>query len=606
MAEPTPKSSSPSSTPQDEDLPRSVGAIGDHVQRLVNDFLARTASDPSKAMNLGMGDAGNVAGAFLELASRVWANPQKVMNAQISLWEGYMELWRNATLRALGGPIQPVAEPEPEDKRFKADEWQENAVFDFIKQSYLLSSRWLESTVKKIDGLDPQTQRKVNFYTRQFTDALSPTNFALTNPEVIRATIETKGENLVKGLEHLLADLEKGGGRLRISMTDEGAFRVGENVAVTPGKIVAQTELMQLIQYQPTTKDVKEIPVVIIPPWINKYYILDLRPKNSFVKWITDQGYTVFIVSWVNPDSRLAEKRFEDYMVEGALAAKDAAMKVCRVSKVNMVGYCLGGTLLSATLAYLRAKGDTTVVTATYLAALTDFREVGDLRVFVDEEQVTDLEKRMAEAGGFLDAADMATTFNMLRANDLIWSFVVSNYLLGKEPFPFDLLYWNSDSTRMPAAMHSYYLRNMYLENNLAKPGGITLRGVPIDLRKVDIPTYMISCKEDHIAPWTSTYEGTKLFSGPVHFTLSGSGHIAGIVNPPAANKYGYWTNDKNPASTEKWLKTAKQHDGSWWTDWAAWLAPQSGPSVPARVPGEGPVKAIEDTPGSYVKMRAV
>ena len=587
-----------------EDWSKIAAGIGERSQRLLSDFLSRTAQDPTRALSVGMGDAMNIGQAFMELTTRMWSNPQKLVQAQMSLWTDYMELWRSTTLRMMGQQATPIAQPTKDDTRFKDDAWQQNEIFDFIKQSYLLSSRWLQSTVKDVDGMDPQTQRKVDFYTRQFADALAPTNFALTNPAVLRATIESKGENLVKGLEHLLDDLEKGGGRLRISMTDEKAFKVGENVAVTPGKVVAQTDMMQLIQYAPTTEQVKETPILIIPPWINKYYILDLRPKNSLVKWLTDQGYTTFIASWVNPGEAHADKRFEDYMHEGAIAAKDAVIKATGVKKINIVGYCLGGTLLAATLAYLKAKGDNSINTATYLTALTDFREVGDIRVFVDEEQVSSLEKRMTDAGGYLEGADMATTFNMLRSNDLIWSFVVNNYLLGKEPFPFDLLYWNSDSTRMPKAMHTFYLRNMYLENNLAKPGGITLDGVPIDLGTIKVPSYMISCKEDHIAPWISTFEGTKLFGGETRFVLSGSGHIGGVVNPPAANKYGYWTNDKKGLSADAWIAGATEHPGSWWVDWEKWLAPKSGELVPARKPGDGKLKVIEDAPGSYVTKR--
>jgi polyhydroxyalkanoate synthase len=403
----------------------------------------------------------------------------------------------------------------------------------------------------------------------------------------------------VKGLEHLLDDLTKG----RISMTDEAAFKVGSNVATTPGKVVAQNRMMQLIQYEATTKEVKETPILILPPWINKYYILDLRPKNSLVKWLTDQGYTTYVVSWVNPDETMGETTFADYMLDGAIAAKDMVLKTAGVKKTHMVGYCLGGTLLAATLAYLKTKKDDSVATATYFVALTDFKEAGDLGVFIDEDQIADIEKRMA-AKGYLDAAEMATTFNLLRSNDLIWSFVVNNYLLGKEPFPFDLLYWNTDSTRMPRAMHSFYLRQMYLENNLVKPGGITLAGVPIDLRTIDVPTYMVSCKEDHIAPWASTFAGTKLFKGPVRFVLSGSGHIAGIVNPPAANKYGYWTNDAKGLNPDAWLKGATAHQGSWWVDWEKWLAPQSGAATPARVADQA--KVIENAPGRYVLVRAV
>ena len=597
-----------------EDWAAIMAGIADQGSRLVRDFVTRTGSNPAQAVSMGMADGVNIGGAFLELLARMAANPNKLLDAQMGLWRDYMELWRSTTLRMMGQQAPAVIEPAKEDRRFKDEAWRDNQVFDFIKQSYLLTSRWMQATVAEVQGLDPQTKRKVDFFTKQFTDALAPTNFAATNPEVIRATVESKGENLIKGLQNLLEDLEKGKGKLRVSMTDESAFTVGKNVAVTPGKVVARTRLMELIQYTPTTEKQKEIPVVIVPPWINKFYILDLREKNSLVKWLTDQGYTTFIMSWANPDETMSEVNFEDYMKEGAIAAKDAAMAATGADRVHMAGYCLGGTLLSATAAYLKAKKDTSLASITLMAAMTDFKDVGDLRVFIDEDQVKRLEERMAETG-YLDAADMATTFNLLRSNDLIWSFVVSNYLLGKEPFPFDLLYWNSDSTRMPKAMHSFYLRNMYLDNLLAKPGGVTLGGVPIDLGAVDVPVYLISCKEDHIAPWTSTYEATGLFKSPLRFVLSASGHIAGIVNPPAANKYCYWTaaDEGPPAQKAKkaktasaWFGAASEHPGSWWTDWDAWLAPMSGKMVPARQPGDGKLKAITDAPGEYVKARAV
>jgi polyhydroxyalkanoate synthase len=581
-----------------------MGDIAQRSQRLVTDFVARNGSTQPTSNSLGMADTVNIGTAFLELFARMMEDPQRLMDANLSLWRGYLDLWRASTLRMMGQDVPATVAPDPADRRFADDAWRDVQVFDFIKQSYLLTSRWMQATVADVQGLDPRNKRKVDFFTKQLIDAAAPTNFAATNPEVLRAIVESKGENLVKGLQNLLDDLEKGKGRLRVSMTDENAFTLGQNVAITPGKVVFRNRMIELIQYSPTTAEVKETPILIVPPWINKYYILDLRPKNSMVKWLTDQGYTTFVVSWVNPDESMAATSFEDYMLEGAFAAKNAVLEATGAKKTHIAGYCLGGTLLASMLAYLKEKGDDTVATATYFVALTDFSEPGDLGIFIDEQQVTALEKRMDEVG-YLDAADMATTFNMLRANDLIWTFVVNNYLLGKEPFPFDLLYWNSDSTRMPKAMHSFYLRNMYLENNLAKPNGLTLCGVPIDLRKVKIPTYMISCKEDHIAPWKSTYAGTQLFGGKVRFVLAGSGHIAGVVNEPSRGKYNYWTNDKNPKTPDAWLEGAETHPGSWWPDWEAWLAPQSGKMVTARVPGSGKLKALEDAPGSYVKQRA-
>src|SRR5437868_1571348 len=426
----------------------------------------------------------------------------------------------------------------------------------------------------------------------------------MTNPQVLRETVNSGGQNLVRGLNNLLADIEKGGGELRISMTDETAFTLGKNVATTPGKVVFQNDLMQLIQYELRTKDVYKRPLIIIPPWINKYYILDLRESNSFIRFALDQGHTVFVVSWVNPDARLAQKGFDDYMLEGALGALDAVEKATGERKVNFIGYCLGGTLLGATLAYLAQKHEDRVGAATFFVSLLDFSQPGELGVFIDEQQVASLEKKMNQRG-YLEGSEMAGTFNLLRSNDLVWSFVVNNYLLGKDPFPFDLLYWNADSTRMPARMHSFYLRNMYIKNLLGVPGGIELAGVPIDLSKVQLPSYFISTVEDHIAPWKSTYKGARYLGAAersqVRFVLGGSGHIAGIVNPPSAKKYHYWTNDARAKTADEWFAGAKQAPGSWWDDWQRWIdALNSGEKVPARIPAN----AIEDAPGSYAKAR--
>ena len=581
---------------------RTWARVAEQSQHMVTEFLTRRAASGENSM--GMGDPLNVGSAFLEMAARMMADPARLMQAQMSLWSDYMSLWQNATRRFLGGePTAPMIAPEAEDRRFKDSAWNENVVFDFIKQSYLLTARWMQSNVRHVEGLDDKTAKKLDFYTRQFVDAMAPPNFLATTPEVLRTTLESGGENLLKGLNHMLDDLERGHGQLSIKMTDLEAFKIGQNIAVTPGKVVFQNDLMQLIQYEPTTKEVYKRPLLIIPPWINKYYILDLREKNSFVKWAVDQGITVFMVSWVNPGEDLADKSFEDYMVECPLAALDAIAAATGERDCNVIGYCLGGTLLASTLAYMTSKNDTRIASATYFAAMVDFAETGEISVFIDEEQLHALEERMNKHG-YLDGRAMSTTFNMLRANDLIWSFVVNNYLLGKEPFPFDLLYWNSDSTRMPAAMHSFYLRNMYLKNLLREPGGITLNGVPIDVSKADLPLYFVSTVEDHIVPWRSVYAGVKLFPGRKRFILGGSGHIAGIVNPPAANKYHYWTNDQLPDGAEEWLKGGQQHPGSWWTDWGKWIAAHGGGKVPARVPGKGGLRAIEDAPGSYVRVR--
>ncbi|MBS29086.1 MAG: class I poly(R)-hydroxyalkanoic acid synthase [Alphaproteobacteria bacterium] len=575
-----------------------MAKIAERSQTLLNAFLSNQSG------SLGMGDPLNVGSAFMELTQRMISNPAHLMQAQFQLWQDYMDLWQTTTQRMVGAEVDPTHAPDSEDRRFRDSEWDESIVFDYIKQSYLLSSRWLTNTVREVEGLDDKTAKKVDFYTRQFVDALAPTNFLMTNPEVIRATVESGGENLVKGLGNLLDDMERGDGQLKIRQTDETAFTLGENIAVTPGKVVFENDLMQLIQFEPTTEKVDKRPLLIIPPWINKYYILDLQPKNSFISWCTHEGLSVFVISWVNPDSKLAEKSFEDYMFEGPLAALDAMEKATGEKDANVIGYCLGGTLLASTLAYMAEKADDRFKSATFFTALTDFKEPGELGVFIDEEQLDSLEERMEEEGGVLEGSSMATTFNMLRANDLIWSFVVNNYLLGKEPLPFDLLYWNSDSTRMPAEMHSFYLRRMYQENKLVEPGGIELGGVPIDLSKIETPVFMLSTKEDHIAPWKSTYAATQIYSGPVKFCLAGSGHIAGVVNPPTVEKYGYWTNAKNPADPDKWFESAKEHPGSWWREWRKWLTKNSGGEVDARAPGDGKLKVIEAAPGSYASLR--
>jgi polyhydroxyalkanoate synthase len=569
-------------------------------EKLVRDFLAKQPQP-----GLGMADPLNIGNAFLEMTQRLMSDPGRLVQAQLSLWQDYLKLWSNTTQRFLGGkPEPPIAEPAPGDRRFKDAAWQESTLFDYIKQSYLLSARWLQATVREVEGLDDKTSRKIDFYTRQFVDAMAPSNFVLTNPEVLRATIDSGGENLVNGLKHVLEDLERGKGRLMIRMTDLDAFEVGGNIAITPGKVVFQNDLMQLIQYVPTTEKVQRRPLLIIPPWINKYYILDLRPDNSFVKWAVSQGHTVFVISWVNPDETLARKTFEDYMREGPLAALDAMADATGEREANVIGYCLGGTLLASTLAYMAVKGDDRFKSATYFVTMTDFAEAGELSVFIDEEQLGALEERMKEHG-FLEGSDMATTFNMLRANDLIWSFVVNNYLLGKEPFPFDLLYWNSDSTRMPAAMHAYYLRNMYQDNKLIEPNALELAGVPIDLRKIKTPAFLLSTKEDHIAPWKSTYAATQIYQGPVKFVLSASGHIAGVINPPGKSKYGNWENAKLPKSPDDWLAGAKYVEGSWWPTWEKWIGKYAGGEVDARQPGDGKLKVIEDAPGSYVLTKA-
>ncbi len=578
---------------------RNMVRVGIQSQQLLSDFLRRQADQFGKEPL----DPLNLANTFTELLRGMVADPSVIMEAQFQLWRDYMGLWERTARRMLGGETEPGVAPLAGDKRFKDKDWQENQIFAFIKQSYLLTANWLQSTVGKVESLDPATRRRVQFYTKQFADAFAPTNFVLTNPEVLRTTLQSNGENLVRGLNNLLQDLERGEGQLAIRQTAD-VFRVGENVATAPGKVVFRNDLMELLQFDPTTDEVYTRPLLIFPPWINKFYILDLRPENSFIRWAVARGYTVFVVSWVNPDAKLAKKSFEDYMREGIFSALDAVKKATGVRDPNVIGYCIGGTLLAATLAYMAAKEDDRIHSATFFAAQADFSEAGDLQIFIDDVQLEALEQQMTSAGGVLEGSKMATTFNMLRANDLIWSFVVNNYLLGRDPVPFDLLYWNSDTTRMPEATHLFYLRQFYKNNALAK-GEMTLDGIKLDLSKIKIPTYLQSAREDHIAPFRSVYKTTQLFKGPTRFIIAGSGHIAGVINPPAAKKYQYWTNDKLPPKVEDWQAGASEHPGSWWPDWDAWLSKLAGPKVPARKPGDGKLKPLGDTPGTYVKVKA-
>lgn len=582
-------------------LARTYAEVAQRSSRLINDYMQRQMA---RGVTPPVDELG-VAQAFMDMMGKLLANPYRLAQAQMNLVWDYFALWQNSMLRLVGMQPEPVAKPAKDDKRFKDEDWQDHFLFDFIKQSYLIAARHVHDVVGSVDGMDENSAKKVNFFTRQYIDALSPSNFALTNPEVFRETMRSHGQNLIKGFNNLLRDIEDGDGQLRIRMTDTSAFELGKNVATTPGKVVYQNDLMQLLQYTPSTEKVWKRPLLIVPPWINKYYVLDLREKNSLIKWAVDQGNTVFVISWVNPDARLADKGFEDYVQEGVLDALEQVVAQTGSKEVNAAGYCLGGTLLGTTLAYMAAKKDKRIASATFFTSLLDFSQPGELGVFIDEEQVQGLEKKMFERG-YLEGTDMANTFNMLRSNDLIWSFVVNNYLLGRDPFPFDLLYWNSDSTRMPAKMHSFYLRNMYLKNALREPGGIEIMGVPIDISKIKVPCYFISTVEDHIAPWKATYLGAQIVGGPVRFVLGGSGHIAGIVNPPVANKYGYWINERGDlkVNAEEWLQGAAHAHGSWWTDWQAWLSAQDATPVDARDPAAGKLKALEDAPGSYVKAR--
>jgi len=530
-------------------------------------------------------------------------DPQRALEVQTRLGKAYLDLWASAAKRLTGEEIVPVAAPEPGDRRFSDPEWSSNQFFDFLKQAYLLSARWANQLVIDASGLDPHTRQKAEFYVRQIANAMSPSNFVLTNPELLRETVLSNADNLVRGMRMLAEDIETGGGDLKIRQSDASMFAVGRNLATTPGKVIYQNELMQLIQYAPSTAMVLKRPLLIVPPWINKFYVLDLTPEKSFIKWCVDQGITVFVISWVNPDAHLAKKGFEEYMREGPLAALDAIKQATGEDKVHAAGYCVGGTLLAVTLAYMAAKHDERIASATLFAAQVDFTYAGDLKVFVDEEQVDLLEHKMAEKG-YLESKSMATVFNMLRSNDLVWPYVINNYLKGKAPFPFDLLYWNSDATRLPAANHSFYLRNCYLDNKLSK-GRMIIDGAPVNLKAVTIPIYNLATREDHIAPAKSVLLGCKFFGGPVRFVMSGSGHIAGVVNPPDKKKYQYWTGQRpRNADLDGWLEKAKEYPGSWWPDWLVWLTRQSPTEVAARVPGEGALKAIEDAPGSYVRVR--
>ena len=550
-------------------------------------------------------DPKTVTATFQEIIPKAAMNPAPIIKEQISLCADLAMLWQRTSMRALFNmPAEPVIVPSKQDKRFKNEAWTENWYFDYVKQHYLLLSRCIESSVRGVKDVDRHTHHKAQFYTRQFVSAFSPTNFALTNPSVLNATVDTRGANLLNGFRNLVEDLERGGGRLSLKMSDLSAFKFGENIASSPGKVVFQNELMQLIQYAPSTPMVQRRPLLVVPPWINKFYILDLKPKNSFIKWCVDQGHTVFVISWINPGAELADKGFADYLLEGPLQAIDAIKKATGEFDVNVIGYCIGGTLVASMLAYMAATKDRRVASATFFTTLLDFSDVGDISVFIDEDQLQLADKHMNRLG-YLEGRHMAEAFNLMRENDLIWFFVINNYLLGRSPAAFDILYWNSDATRMPARMQSYYLRNMYYKNVLKNAGQINLANVPIDLRKIDVPVYFLSTREDHIAPWHSTYAGTQLMSGPVNFVLGASGHVAGVINPPSANKYGYWTNEKLSRDPNTWLKSAIYHEGSWWPHWEQWIAAFSHGEVPARQPGSGKLPSIEDAPGSYVKTRA-
>jgi len=583
-----------------EEFGRNMLKLMEEGSKLLSDLLGRSngnggpysmASETSEAIKL-----------FSEVAQHWLTDPGKVTATQSALLRDYLQL-AGATAQRMGGAeALPVAAPEAGDNRFNDPEWSRNPYFDFWKQAYLITTRWLDQVLDETEGLDERTRQRAEFYLKQMASALSPTNFPVTNPVVLRETLASNGRNLLHGMANFMHDLKKSGDVLSISQTDVEAFEVGRNIATSPGKVVFQNELIQLIQYAPSTESVHATPLLIVPPWINKFYILDLGPQKSFIRYMVGKGFTVFIVSWVNPDARLKDKTFEEYMTEGLLAATDAVKRETSSEKINVIGYCVGGTLLGTTLAYLAARGEEPFASATFFAAQVDFTKAGDLLLFIDDTQLKALSEMMAERG-YLDGARMATVFNMLRPKDLIWPYIVNNYMLGKKPFPFDLLFWNQDSTRMTPANHNFYLREFYHENKLAR-GQMSIGGVKLDLGRVKLPIYELCAKEDHIAPAKSVFIGSRLFGGTVTYVLAGSGHIAGVINPPDKPKYQYWTNDKKAATLEAWQESATEHPGSWWPHYAGWLAEHSGAKVPARTPG-AKLGAIEDAPGSYVKTKS-
>ncbi len=559
---------------------------------------ALTQADRPAALSA---DPFNVAPAMTSVMTSLAAQPDKMIQAQADLFGRYMQLWSSTARQAAG----EAPDPAPVDKRFKDPAWSENPMFDMMRRSYLLTSDWMNGLIAGVEDVDPTLKRRAQFFTRLLTDAFSPSNFLASNPVALKALAETSGESLVKGMQNFAADLERGGGSLRISQADYGKFVVGENVATAPGQVVWRDELFELIQYASTTNTQHDIPLLIFPPWINKFYIMDLQPANSLIRWLSAQGFTVFVCSWVNPDKDKAAFGFDDYLDKGIYRAVEKTLEQAGTKQLNAVGYCIGGTLLGAGLAHMAAKGDKRIAAATFFAAQHDFAEAGDLLLFTDEHWIAEIERQMDAAGGVLPGAAMAETFNALRSNDLIWSFFISNYLLGKDPPAFDLLFWNADQTRMPKTLHLDYLRQMYGANALAK-GHFEIGGLTADLSKVEIPLYFQASREDHIAPMNSVYRSAKLFGGKdVTFTLAGSGHIAGVINAPAAKKYQHWTNPALPATLAEWQAEAVEHPGSWWEHWSAWLGARSGKQIPARDPAKGPLKPIELAPGSYVKVKS-
>ena len=605
----------PSPPPPQDEVPPPFGFAADqrHLLETLSLNLAKAAMTAQSAIAeaaLSQADRPaalspdpfNIAPAMTSVMTSLAARPEKLFQAQADLFSRYMDLWSTTTRRAMGEDVPAPALPA--DKRFKDPAWSENPVFDIMRQSYLVTSQWMNGLVSSVEDVDPRVKRRAEFFTRLLTDAFSPSNFLASNPVALKALAETGGESLVKGMQNFAADLERGNGKLKISQADYDRFRVGENVATAPGQVVWRDDLFELLQYDAATATQHAVPLLIFPPWINKFYIMDLQPQNSLIRWLSAQGFTVFVCSWVNPDQDKAEYGFDDYLECGIHRAIDKVLEQTGQKQLNAVGYCIGGTLLGAALAHMAAHGDRRVAAATFFAAQHDFAEAGDLLLFTDEHWLAEIEQQMDAAGGVLPGTAMADTFNALRANDLIWSFFVSNYLMGKDPPAFDLLFWNADQTRMPKRLHMAYLRQMYGQNALAR-GEFELGGDRVDLSRVTIPLYFQASREDHIAPMNSVYRSARLFGGPVTYTLAGSGHIAGVINPPEAKKYQHWTNPALPETLAEWQAGAEAHPGSWWNHWADWLKPLSGKQVPARDPKSGPLKPLEPAPGSYVKVKS-
>lgn len=533
--------------------------------------------------------------SWTELATRSLEDPTVWIKAIADYQQAQMNLWRNIW----SGSSEQIAQPSAGDRRFQNEEWSKNPIFDYIKQSYLLSSKMLTEMAANAN-LSDQEQKKLEFYTQQYVDALSPTNFAMTNPEVLNQALETNGQSLIDGLKNLLGDIDKG----HITMTDENAFILGENLATTEGAVVFQNDLFQLLHYKPTVEQVYDKPLLIVPPSINKFYILDLQPHNSYVKYCVEEGYNVFLVAWVNPSKEMSTLSWDDYVERGVLKAIEVTKDIAESDKVNAVAWCVGGTLMATALGVMTNRKDTSVASATFLTTLTDFRDPGDMKVFIDEYQVKTLEEKVNKEG-ILHGRELSTSFNMLRSNDLIWSYVVNNYLKGQTPPPFDILFWNSDPTNLPARMYTFYLNKMYLENKLVEPGGLTICGESIDLGKVKTPCYFFSAIEDHIAPWKSTFSATETFKGPLEFVLGASGHVAGVINPASKNRRHYWIKGETGKGADHWLETAEKQEGSWWPHWSEWLKRRAGKKIDApKDYGNDTHKPIEAAPGSYVKVR--